>query len=230
MPLSKPQSRAVPLSVQAAPLTKRESAELHIRNAIEIGHYKPGQVISQRQIEEDLGLSVTPIREAILILSSNGIVERHKHQSIKVSEIDENRLRDIFEVRRLLEEQAVRAAAMQRPDDLIDEISAINDQLALRVHYPEPSEINALDREFHTLIFSACRNDALVWAIDRVKSSFPMYALWNEPGRLQTSVNEHRAIITAIARQRPDDAARAQAQHLSNGLDATIAYLKRLLA
>ncbi len=49
-------------------MTKREVAEAFIRNAIETGIYRPGQLISQRQIEEDLGLKVTPIREAIIVL------------------------------------------------------------------------------------------------------------------------------------------------------------------
>jgi len=211
-------------------LTKREAAELSIRNAIETGQYKPGQVISQRQIVEDLGLSVTPIREAILVLSSNGIVERHKHHSIKVSEIDADRLRQIFEVRHMLEERAVREAAVKRGGMVPGQLRSLNGALEPFARAPVPAEINRLDRAFHTLIFSSCGNDALVWAIDQVKSSFPMYALWNEPGRVETSVAEHWALVEAIDAQDPDAAALAQKRHLANGLEATIAYLEKLLS
>ncbi|MBO9420761.1 GntR family transcriptional regulator [Labrenzia sp. R4_2] len=86
-------------------LSKREIAELAIRNAIETGLYRPGQVVSQRQISDDLGLSVTPIREAVLVLTSNGIVEKHKHQSIKVSEVNSDRLRQLFAVRYMIEKK-----------------------------------------------------------------------------------------------------------------------------
>ena len=63
--------------------TKHEIAAERIRNAVETGFYRPGQVVSQRQIAENLGLSVTPIREAIIELSAAGLIERHSHRSIK---------------------------------------------------------------------------------------------------------------------------------------------------
>ena len=218
-----------PNASQVLSLTKREAAELSIRNAIETGQNKPGQVISQRQIVEDLGLSVTPIREAILVLSSNGIVERHKHHSIKVSEIDADRLRKIFEVRHILEERAVREAARLRPAHIPAQLTELNQALEALSQAPIPAEINRLDRLFHTLIFTSCGNDALVWTIDQVKSSFPMYALWNEQGRVETSAAEHWALVEAITAQDPDAAALAQRRHLANGLEATIAYLEKLL-
>lgn len=210
-------------------LTKREVAELSIRNAIETGKYKPGQVISQRQIVEDFGLSVTPIREAILVLSGNGIVQRHKHHSIKVTEIDSTRLREIFAVRQMLEEQAVRWTAAACNAQLVTRLKRLNRQLEAHIADPVPEQINLLDRAFHGHIFEACGNQALVWTIDRVKSSFPMYALWNEPGRIETSISEHWCLIEAFEKNDQEAAAHAQVGHLSNGLKATIAYLERVM-
>jgi DNA-binding GntR family transcriptional regulator len=209
-------------------MTKREVAEAFIRNAIETGIYRPGQLISQRQIEEDLGLKVTPIREAIIVLTGNGIVERHSHQSIKVAEMTPKRLREIFKVRRMLEIEAVRLTAVNSTLEFVASLKRINEQLELNIGNPDRSEINALDREFHNTIFEACGNQALAWTIHRLKSSFPMYALWNEPGRLETSTSEHRKLIAACESGDSDAAEEAQAQHLSNGLEATIQYLKSL--
>lgn len=210
-----------------AHMTKREVAEVLIRNAIEIGTYKPGQVISQRQIGEDLGLSVTPIREAIIVLSSNGIVERHSHHSIKVTEMDPERLRNIFHVRRLLEEDAIALCVDHVDDMLIERLQEINAQLEALVSNPRPGQINTLDRAFHTAIFSASKNEALVWTIDRVKSSFPMYALWREPGRLAVSVAEHDALISRLAERDKKGSVAAQRAHLAGGLEATIAFVRR---
>ena len=209
-------------------LTKREIAELSIRNAIETGLYKPGQVISQRQIGEDLGLSVTPIREAIIVLASNGIVERHSHHSIKVSDIDPKQLRNLFHVRRLLEEEAIALCVRHVDDALVAKLTDINEKLKALVDSPKHNLINALDREFHTAVFSAAKNDALVWAIDRIKSSFPMYALWREPGRLAISVAEHDALIKCLAARDRKGAVAAQRAHLNNGLEATLAFVSRL--
>ena len=209
-------------------LTKREIAELSIRNAIETGLYKPGQVISQRQIGEDLGLSVTPVREAIIVLASNGIVERHSHHSIKVSDIDPEKLRDLFHVRRLLEEEAIALCIQHLDDALIAKLTDINERLRALIDSPGHNLVNALDREFHTAIFTASKNEALVWAIDRIKSSFPMYALWREPGRLAVSVAEHDALIKRLAARDGKAAVAAQRAHLSNGLEATLAFVSRL--
>ena len=225
-----PQRTQISVDLQPQPLTKREVAEISIRNAIEAGLYKPGEVISQRQIEKDLGLSITPIREAVILLSGNGIVERHRHHSIKVSEINPSRMRDIFKVRHMLEEEAVRLAAVKQSDDLVPQLWEINRLLEANIGSPDPASINGIDREFHTLIFNACGNDALVWTIDRVKSSFPMYALWNEPGRIETSTAEHRDLIRALETRDPEATAKAQHRHLANGLEATIAYLDGLLS
>ena len=96
------------------------------------------------------------------------------------------------------------------------------------VDNPKPARINALDRVFHTSIFAASANDALVWAIDRVKSSFPMDALWREPGRLAVSVAEHQDLIERLAAKDKEGSVAAQRAHLDGGLDATIVFLSRL--
>ena len=211
-------------------MTKREVAEVSIRNAIETGMYRPGQVISQRQIGEDLGLSVTPVREAIIVLTGNGIVERHSHHSIKVSEMNPERLTEIFHVRQMLEVEAVRLTAAKCEASLVSRLTKINKQLEIQINEPELPTVNTLDRSFHNNIFEACGNPTLSWTIHRLKSSFPMYALWSEEGRIQTSVNEHWILIEAFGANDPDAAASAQITHLSNGLVATISYLERLLS
>ncbi|MBN9266397.1 MAG: winged helix-turn-helix transcriptional regulator [Hyphomicrobium sp.] len=65
--------------------TKREFAAEAIRNAIQNGFYQPGEVVSQRRISEDLNLSVTPIREAIIQLAGTGLIERHSHHRTSIT-------------------------------------------------------------------------------------------------------------------------------------------------
>jgi len=162
------------------------------------------------------------------VLSSNGIVGRHSHHSIKVSEMDPDRLRRLFHVRRLIEEEAISLCIDRVDAALIDNLRVINGELEAMITAPRPERINALDRAFHTAIFATCGNDALVWTIDRVKSSFPMYALWREPGRLAVSVNEHKTLIDRLAAHDRDGAVAAQRAHLDGGLEATIAFLALL--
>ena len=209
------------------PSTKREMAERAIRNAIESGVYVPGQVISQRQIGEDLNLSVTPMREALIGLTSNGIVERHSHHSVRVARLDADRLTQIFHVRRLLEEDAIAQCALSATDALLHHLEEVNGRLRALIDAPDAELVNTLDRSFHTSVFSACGNEALVWAIDKVKSSFPMYALWLEPGRLKVSVSEHAALIECLRTRDVAGAVEMQRDHLEGGLRATITFVSR---
>ena len=208
-------------------LTKREIAQLEIRNAIETNRYRPGAVISQRQISEDLGLSVTPIREAVIELCSNGIVERHSHHSIKVKEIDRDRLKNFFYVRHLLEEKAIELCIRNVDAEFVEKLRRINAKLENLIDSPEQNLINSLDQEFHKTIIAACNNEALEWTINQVKSSFPVYALWLEPGRLAVSVKEHASLIDVLEAGDLVGSIQAQHDHLARGLEATLAYLAR---
>src|SRR5829696_5967471 len=141
--------------------TKREIAAERIRNAVETGFYRPGQVVSQRQIAEDLGLSVTPIREAVIELSAAGLIERHSHHSIKVTEVDPERLREIYRVRALIEGEAIRLAFGQLKAR-IAELRAVNRELRALVGSDELNRIHALDRRFHDTVFESSRNRTLI--------------------------------------------------------------------
>lgn len=201
-------------------LTKREVAAEEIRNAIETGFYRPGQVVSQRQIGQELGLSVTPIREAIIQLSATGLIERHSHHSIKIKEVDVKRLQDIYHVRYLLEEEALKLTFPALRSDVISALKRINRDLAKLIDSESVNQIQFLDRQFHRVLFSKCPNETLSSAIEIVKSSFSVYALWRNPGRLATSVAEHEALIGRLEASDLGGSIRAYRDHLESGLRA----------
>lgn len=200
--------------------TKRELAAEDIRNAIETGFYQPGQLVSQRQISEDLGLSVTPIREAIIQLSATGIIERHSHHSIKVKEVNAERLGGIYYVRSLLEEEALKLSFGNIGGQTVHELKEINLAMAALIDSDLLNQIHSLDRQFHHAIFSECRNEALISSIEFVKSSFSVYALWRSPGRVAVSVEEHDELIWCLEARDLAGFIRAHRTHLETGLKA----------
>ena len=202
--------------------TKREIAAERIRNAVETGFYRPGQVVSQRQIAEDLGLSVTPIREAVIELSAAGLIERHSHHSIKVTEVDPERLREIYRVRALIEGEAIRLAFGQLKAR-IAELRAVNRELRALVGSDELNRIHALDRRFHDTVFESSRNRTSDLVHRLHAEPFSVYALWRSPGRLPVSVREHARFIKCLAAGDLGGCLSEHERHLESGLEAALA-------
>lgn len=202
--------------------TKREFAAEAIRNAIQNGFYQPGEVVSQRRIGEDLNLSVTPIREAIIQLAGSGLIERHSHHSIKVKDVDAERLSDIYHVRLLLELDAIRLAFRNIEKSTIAELKLVNSNLKQLIKSTELETINSLDRQFHYIVFSQAQNEALISCIEYVKSSFSFYALWSKPKRLAASVAEHSQFIARLEDGDLKGCIEAHRKHLESGLKAAL--------
>src|SRR5207245_2058263 len=89
--------------------TKREVAIDTLREAISSGRYVSGQSLRQVQLVQDLGLGSTPVREAVLELLGRGVLVQESHRTVRVAELDLNRLRNIYRVRALLETEAAPA-------------------------------------------------------------------------------------------------------------------------
>jgi DNA-binding GntR family transcriptional regulator len=205
-----------------APTTKREHAANAIRRAIHNGKYRPGDVISQKRLQEELDLSLTPLREAVIQLGAIGIIERHTHHSIRIPAIDRTQLTHTYEVRALLELEAIRLAVKNATKALVTELSSINDQLRSMLNTQQLEDVDRLDRRFHYVLFAASGNGPLVEAIAFTKRNFTSYALWNTPGRLETSIRDHDDIIAAVDARDLHTAVHLHGDHLRRGLEAAL--------
>src|SRR5258707_7357714 len=111
--------------------TKREAAIDTLREAIRSGRYAPGQSLRQVQLVQDLGLSSTPAREAVLELLARGVLVQESHRSVRVAELDLDRLRDIYRVRALLETEAARLGTARISDEAIGQMRALVQQMSV---------------------------------------------------------------------------------------------------
>src|SRR5437660_12738983 len=109
--------------------TKREAAIDTLREAIRSGRYAPGQSLRQVQLVQDLGLSSTPAREAVLELLARGVLVQESHRSVRVAELDLDRLRDIYRVRALLETEAARLGTAKISDQEIERMRSLLQQM-----------------------------------------------------------------------------------------------------
>lgn len=200
--------------------TKRELAISTLREAIQTGRYVPGQQLRQTQLMADLSLGSTPVREAVLELLARGMLVQESHHSVRVAELDIDRIRNIYRVRALLETEAARLGTARITDDAI---ARMGDLLAVMVEKARENDLAAAigaDADFREALYGASGNALLVALIDQVWSSFPGSILWNIPGRIPRSLKEHRVILRAVASRDPTAAASAVDQHLASALAA----------
>jgi len=181
-----------------------EQAYLAIRRAIVAGDLAEGERLTEQRLAADLGLSRTPVREAISRLILEGFVEKHQGYTTRVAGFPTDEIEQIFDIRRLLEGYAARRAATFAT---IDQIAALRETCAeMAGHTPPKSqmdhEIIALANErFHRIIVEAARSPRLLAllsvAVD-VGMVVRTYQLYSEDD-LKRSLRHHIELTDAIA-------------------------------
>lgn len=205
--------------------TKREVALDSLQNAIRLGHYAPGQALRQFQLVKDLGVGSTPVREAVLELLARGILVQESHRSVRVAELDLERLRNIYRVRALLETEAARLGTAKISDQAIEEMrSLLRTMIAAKRAGDMETAVRA-DFDFRQILYTAAENPILLDLIQQSWNLFPGSVLWNIPGRVAQSVREHRVILDAVVRRDPTAAAYSIENHLLSALAALEAHV-----
>jgi DNA-binding GntR family transcriptional regulator len=205
--------------------TKREVALDSLQTAIRLGRYAPGQPLRQFQLVKDLGVGSTPVREAVLDLLARGILVQESHHSVRVAELDLDRLRNIYRVRALLETEAARLGTAKISDQAIDEMRLLLQKMIGAKRKGDIETAIRADFEFRNILYTAADNSILVDLIQQSWNLFPGSVLWNIPGRIVQSIKEHRLILDAVVRRDPTAAAYSIENHLVSALAALEAHV-----
>ncbi|HEX3029542.1 MAG TPA: GntR family transcriptional regulator [Clostridia bacterium] len=189
-----------------------------LRTNILNGTYKPGDSLIELRLSEELGVSRTPIREALRQLELEGLVQAMPNKGAVVKGITEQDVEDIFTIRTMIEGLAARWAAEKiTPEEIIE----LKEALEFEEFYTVKNDTEHLmkfDSRFHDIIFKASKSRPLMHML----STFHDYIQgarnysFKTPGRPEKALYEHRAIFEAISRK---DAATAEAltiQHIMN--------------
>ncbi|MBI4182382.1 MAG: GntR family transcriptional regulator [Proteobacteria bacterium] len=210
------------------PPTKRELAVEALRDAILRGKYEPGQRLRQNQVARELGLSATPVREALRELRAQGIVEHQSRRSVRVAELDLDNLRELYAVRSLLESRAARLSVPCLTEADLARLVRLQATMEAAFKAARMKAILAADKEFHETLYRSAGNRHLLGLVRQLWESFPRHLLWLVPGRTESSLAEHRRILAAARRRDGAAAARAVGRHLASGLKALSRHLSGL--
>ncbi|GAA4867088.1 GntR family transcriptional regulator [Saccharopolyspora cebuensis] len=209
----------------AAPLaTKGDVAYDEVRKKILSGELPPGSVINQATLARTIGISTTPLREALRRLKSEGLVELGAHRDAKVTELKAEENRDLLEMRRSLDPMAASLAAQRRTKDDIAEIRA--SLAGLRAMPGNPDYEHLLHhRRYHRAIYRAAHNELLVEALEGLWDKADRYRRFalevdRGPDARAKKDQEHQMLADAIIAGDSDGAAAVMTEHIDTSLAA----------
>lgn len=213
-----------------APLIKSASvaATELIRSAIVEGRLEPGQRLKEEELARELGISRTPVREALLVLQTEGLIDSAPNRGASVRAYEAADLDDLYLLRALLESFAARLAATRITDDEVAELRASNERfVALRVR----DDIVELVREnvrFHDIVLAAARSDRLAQMVRGVIQLPLVYRsyVWYSPDQKLISEHYHRQLTAALAAHEPERAELVMKEHVLEARDFLIARLR----
>ena len=186
------------------------------------GKYAPGEWLRQEDIASQLGVSQTPVREALDLLVSSGLAERVPYTGVRVTQLSTDEIIDSYGMRLMLEPAATRWAASLIQREQVDGLYRLLGEMKSHATLNDMSTQRQLSREFHLSIVSASRNALLVRVYQVVSNAFPdwmMYeAMYRRPELLEESLKreyaEHLAVVDALAAKKPDLAAQKSMEHV----------------
>lgn len=207
-----------------------------IRDAIIQGKFKPGEKVPEQELAEELGVSRTPVREAIRILEQQGLLDARPKNGTYVASLNWDQVQDSLHVRMALEEFAVRQAIQrstpQEWDALCDKLQRLFDGMREAIARDDPIASTELDIEWHTLLIDAAQNRFLsrTWRITGL--SFLVWSPERElypftPEKWDVFRSRHAELLAALRTRDPDRCAEAVRAHIEGKLSDMTHWLAR---
>ncbi|MGN0408402.1 MAG: GntR family transcriptional regulator [Bacteroides sp.] len=189
-----------------------------LRQAILKGELEPGERLMEIQLAQKLGVSRTPIREAIRKLELEGLVVMIPRKGAEVARITEKDMRDVLEVRGTLEELAVSLACKNMTDDIIQELKMANKLFESAIVSKDVVKIVDADVNFHDVIYRTTDNQRLMQIISNLSEQMYRYRLeYIKDARSHSIlISEHADIISRLQNKDEEGAKSVMNQHIYN--------------
>ncbi|MGR6963241.1 GntR family transcriptional regulator [Geodermatophilus sp. URMC 61] len=208
--------------------TKSDFAYTRVRELILSGALEPGAVINQAVLAKEIGISTTPLREALRRLKQQGLVELDAHRDARVTQLDAEEARDLLEVRRSLDPMAASLAAERRTKQDLAEMRASLEGLHALPSNPTVTQLIA-HRRFHTAVYRASHNALLTEMLDGLWDTADRYRrhglqVERSPEERAMKANEHTLLFQAIVEGDTETAADVMRAHIQTSLGARSAW------
>lgn len=200
----------------------------HLRAAIVAGALKPGERLMELQLAEDMGVSRTPVREAIRKLELEGLVSMIARRGAYVSDLSIRDIAETFEVRAALESLAAGLAAERIVPEELEQLERVLVEIGTCEQQGTIERMVELDEEFHALLFSATRNSRLSQIISNLREQIARFrrSSLSTPGRIKAVFHEHKSIVEAISDRNSSLAQALAREHIENAEHSLMDWVK----
>ena len=207
----------------------RELVCENIRQAIIDGTFSPGERLMEIQLADEMGVSRTPVREAIRKLELEGFVVMIPRRGTYVADISIKDITEIYEIRISLDILAAGLAAERITDEELEKLNSYLVEIGRYVPAMDMDKIVELDTAFHDILYKATRNERLVSVIGNLREQLTGIRgrSMSYPGRLVETMDEHRALVDSIASRDVERAQRAARVQIENAEQTLLRSMER---
>lgn len=200
-----------------------------LRRAILKGELKPGERLMEITLADKLGVSRTPIREAIRKLELEGLVVMAPRKGAKVASITERDLNDVLEVRKGMEVLAISLACKRITGEELEKLETIEQSFQKLIESGNLTELAEMDVKFHDTIYQATNNQRLVQLLNNLREQMYRYRMeyLKDIAVRRTLAEEHKAICRALRERDEQQAEQYVSIHIDNQQKAIIRSLNQ---
>lgn len=208
-------------------ITKMDLAVHELRERILSGQLQPGERLRVETLTDELGMSPTPIREALRVLQADRLVHYRPHRKIVVAEVSIDQVAEIYQLRAELESFATELAVPRLQEGGLDELEAAHAQWIRAAARGRGTKLADTNNHWHWTIYRAAGSTRLEDFIRRLWEAFPWRTQYELPGLRESSIPEHETVMAAV---RAGDSALARARmrdHICSGQQSLLTALRR---
>ena len=209
--------------------TKSQTVYEELRRRILLGRLEPGQRLDQEWLADELQVSRMPLRQALLRLEADGLIENRPHRSAIVAPLSAPDLEDVYFTRRALESMLAEAAAVRIPANDIGRLNELMQKQKVAIQDEDVEKYVALDRSFHATLYQASGYARACEILERLRDSSDRYVRFYARDRraVDLAIGDHEEIIKACQSRDSALVRRVTEAHITEGFSSLIALVKR---
>ncbi|RSM52884.1 GntR family transcriptional regulator [Amycolatopsis sp. WAC 01376] len=208
-------------STFSLPASRTEVVLEEIRRGILTRELKPGQPLVEAELAARLGVSKTPVREALKVLSNTGLVMFSPYKGASVCVVDAELAKSVYDVRMVLEPEAVRRSVERRSPDLLEDAAEALKEASAAISDKDQAALSLLNRRFHRALYSGCGNPLMVSMLDGLRDRAALISVvgWETNPSWRKEWTEHKAVLAAAKKGDAEGAAGLLRAHIGDFLD-----------
>jgi len=210
-------------------LSTKDFVYYEIKRQVITGELKPSQSINEIKMASELGISRTPLREALQRLELEELIIRQPNGRLKVAPISIREAKEIFKIRGLLEGLIVKEAAAKIKEDELQKLQVYTDLLNEAAKNNQTDDVVNYGSEIHSLLYQISGNKTVIKILDNMNNKISRYRRLGPNDRMTRSKEaafEHKNLTEAIAERNPIKAERLMKEHINNSLTAALESIR----